>query len=628
MVDEEQKVATLADIEAIEQIPFEERITAANTYEFLLQGAEKDPEKVALWFMMTGADYKHATPTTYKEFVANINRTANMLSSLGVRKGDVVSIVAVNMPQYHYAIWGTEAIGAIINPINPLLGANQMRDIMNTARTKVLFTMPTFPGVDVWEKVESIKAEIPTLENIIHVIGAGIPDVAISFMKTLGDYNGEGLDNPVPVGPQDIAAYFHTGGTTGMPKIAQHTHMNEMALAWQIGKVAGMSESTLFLCGLPLFHVNGVFVTGLAPFHAGGTVVLLTPGGYRDQGVLKNFWKIIEKFKATSFSGVPTLYAGLLQVPIGDADISSLEYAICGAAPMSVNLFTAFQEYAGTKIVEGYGLTEGTCVSTLNPVYGERRVGSVGIRLPYQPLKIAILDVEGKYERDAEVDEIGNVSIKGPNVFPGYLQEEYNKKAFLDDEREWFNTGDLGRIDADGYLWLTGRSKELIKRGGHMINPADIEDPLTKHPAVSVVAAIGKPDPHSGEVPIAYIQLKEGAEASEEELLEFAAQNIGERAAVPKEIKILDQLPMTAVGKIFKPALIWEATKLVYEAEISGGLGEAGELVTVDVGEDKLHGTGVHIQIKPAPEESQDSIEARLKDILRDYTIFWEVELV
>jgi fatty-acyl-CoA synthase len=581
--------------------------------------------------MMSGNDYKKATPITYKQFLGRIHQTANMLSSLGVKKGDVVSIVAVGLPQYHFAIWGTEAIGAIVNPINPMLGPNQIKDILVTAKTKVLFTVPTFPGIDVWEKVQSIKDAIPTLEKIVHLMGPGIPGVAISYMDTIGTYNGAGLDHPVQVGPQDIAAYFHTGGTTGVPKIAQHTHLNEMALAWQIGAAAKMDETKVILCGLPLFHVNGVFVTGLAPFHFGATVVLLTPGGYRDLTVIKEFYNIIEHFKANCFSGVPTLFAGLLQVPKGSANISSLDFAICGAAPMSVNLFNAFQQYTGLKIIEGYGLTEGTCASAVNPVDGEQRVGSIGIRLPYQQMKIAILDASGKYVRDAAVNEIGIVTMRGPNVFPGYLQEEFNKGAFIDDKREWLNTGDLGRMDKEGYFWLTGRAKELIIRGGHNINPADIEDPLTKHPAVSVVAAIGKPDPYAGEVPIAYVQLKQGIQETPElqqELLKFAAENIGERAAVPKEIHILKQIPLTAVGKIFKPALHWEAIKQVYNEELAAGLKDTGDLVSVDVGEDKVRGTIAHIRIRPSPGKSRDGIEARVKEILRNYTFYWDISLV
>jgi fatty-acyl-CoA synthase len=292
-----------------------------------------------------------------------------------------------------------------------------------------------------------------------------------------------------------------------------------------------------------MFHGNATMATGLVPFSIGGHVVLLSPSGYRDPSIMQNFYKIVEYYRAVTFSCVPTILSVLLDIPKQGEDISSLRYAGCGAAPLSMDVFRRFEARSGMKIIEGYGLTEGTLCSTLNPMYGEKKIGSVGIRIPYQELKVFVESPDGF--REAETDEIGNVCIKGPNVFPGYLEKEHNKGIWIKDG--WLNTGDMGRLDVDGYLWLTGRKKELIIRGGHNIDPAIIEEPLYRHPQVKFAAAVGQPDPHAGEIPVAYVQLKEGASSTSGQILEYLKKEVGERAAIPKEVFILREIPLTPI---------------------------------------------------------------------------------
>jgi fatty-acyl-CoA synthase len=306
-----------------------------------------------------------------------------------------------------------------------------------------------------------------------------------------------------------------------------------------------------------MFHVNGVLVTGLLPFSRGAHVIIGTPSGYRGDGVIKHFWELVEHHRINFFSGVPTVYAALMQQPTQGRDLGSLEYGLCGAAPLPVELMRAFQASTGLKILEGYGLTEGTCVSTCNPPLGERRTGSIGLRLPLQAMKAVVLDDAGAYLRDCAVGEAGVLAISGPNVFAGYRDPDQDKGLWLDlgDGRRWMNTGDLGWQDADGYFYLTGRKKELIIRGGHNIDPASIEEPLHRHPAVQIAAAVGRPDVHAGELPVAYVQLKPGVRATEDELLSFARDQISERAAMPKAIRLVAAMPLTGVGKIFKPEL-------------------------------------------------------------------------
>jgi fatty-acyl-CoA synthase len=416
---------------------------------------------------------------------------------------------------------------------------------------------------------------------------------------------------------------YHTGGTTGTPKLAPHTHFNEAAMTFMIGQAGELGVGETILCGLPLFHVNGTTVTGSFPFSVGARVVLLSPMGYRDPTLWPNFYKIVEHYKAVSFSAVPTILSVLLDVPKGNVDISSLRYLICGAAPLSVELFQRFEKATGMRILEGYGLTEGTCASSINPLYGESRVGSIGIRLPYQEMKVFVLDDDGKAARDAAPNEIGSICIKGPNVFKGYLDQAHNKSLYP--QEGWVNTGDLGRQDAEGYFWLTGRKKELIIRGGHNIDPMSIEEPLYRLAGVKVAAAVGAPDAHAGEVPVAYVELQEGAGLSEEAIMDHLKKEVGERAAVPRQVVILNQIPLTPVGKIFKPALRWDAISRVYTQQLEG-LAPLCDGFQVQVTEDKVHGSLAVIEVTGA-KVSADEIRAKASELLARFTVRYQVEM-
>ncbi len=637
-------IATMADVEAIEAVPLEQRNLPPNTYEALRRGVTLNPEGMALAFFLQAADYAKPVRYSFRELFGHITRAANMFHDLGIRPGKVVSMLLPNLPEAHFTIWGGEAAG-IVNPINPLLEPEVIADIMRAAETQVLVTLGPFPGTDIWPKALEAAAQVPTLKTILRVDlaqhvpgikrwpakflawkagrGTSAPVPVLNFHKTLAKYPADRLVSGRQIAPDEIAAYFHTGGTTGTPKLAQHTHFNEVFDAWAAAQFLELGTDKVMFCGLPLFHVNAVIVTGLIPWMHGTSVVLGPPQGYRAPGLFENFWKIVEHYRINFFSGVPTVYSALLNVPI-NADVSSLEYAICGAAPMPVEVFREFEKRTGIRILEGYGLTEGTCVSSVNPPAGERRIGSIGFRLPYQPMKIVELDSDGNYVRDCERNEIGVVVIQGPNVFPGYKEEVHNRSAWVEDANgRWLNTGDLGRQDEDGYFWLTGRRKELIIRGGHNIDPKLIEDPLHKHPAVALAAAVGRPDPRVGEVPVVYVQLAPGQQATEEELLAFAREHVGERAAVPKRVYILDKMPTTAVGKIFKPALVWREVEDVYREVVSGVDGVAA--VEVKVGPDKLHGMVAHITVRPAPGVDRADLEARIRQALGHYTIVYQL---
>jgi len=622
---EELKIKNLADIEKFERVPIEQRLPYLTTYDMLKHGAAINPEATALSFFLSGENYANPSQVTYGDFLAQITRTANLFHDLGVGPRDVITYLLPNLPQTHYVLWGGEAAG-IVNPINPMLEASTIREICQAAGTKVLVALGEFEGSDIWEKVLIVRKDLPKLRAIIRVMGPGDEKEGIyGYDEAITGYQGDKLDSGRVIDPDDIASMYHTGGTTGTPKLAPHTHFNEAAMVLMLSSATELKTGETTLCGLPLFHVNGTTVTGSMPFSIGAHVVLLGVSGYRDPTVIQNFYKIVEHYRAVTFSSVPTVLSVLLDIPKGDADISSLRFAVCGAAPLSVELFKRFEAHSGMKIIEGYGLTEGTCVSSVNPYHGEQKVGSIGIRIPYHEMKVFVLDDENRFVREAETDEIGSVCIKGPNVFKGYLDETHNRGIWP--KEEWFNTGDLGRQDKDGYFWLTGRKKELIIRGGHNIDPAAIEEPLYRLDGVQLAAAVGRPDPHAGEVPVVYVQLQEGAELTEDKILDYLKREMGERAAIPKDVFVIEQIPLTPVGKIFKPALRWEAIEQVYRKELQV-LGDMVDSVNVKVMEDKVHGSLAVIIIKPAPQVSNEEIEGKVSRILTRYTVKYRLELV
>jgi fatty-acyl-CoA synthase len=571
----------------------------ASTYEMIRNGAIFAPGAPALSFFLTADQHRNPETWDYRQLFARITQTASFFHRLGATKETRIAFVLPNLPETHFAIWGGEAAGIVV-ALNPLLeGA-----ALDAAGAEILVTLAPFPGVDLWSKLQPVLARVPTLKHLVLVdladrvrgprsiaaklaqrrevlrrhglfgIRRAVPKrIAIhDFTRSLCREDTRALASGRRFSPDDASSWFCTGGTTGLPKLAMRTHGNEVANARSTAQLLGdgIGVGKVVFCGLPLFHVNAALVTGLVAFSRGAHVILGTPQGYRGPGVVPRFWEIVEHHRVNFFSGVPTLYASLLDVPIGAHDVSSLEFALCGAAPMPTEVFRAFEARTGVRILEGYGLTEATCVSSANPPRGERRLGSIGLAVPGQKMKCVVLDDRGHYARDCAADEVGVVVVAGPNVFRGYRDPRHDAGLWIDcgDGERWLNTGDLGRRDRDGYFWLTGRRKELIIRGGHNIDPAAIEEPLHRHPGVQLAAAVGRPDVHAGELPIAYVQLKEGASVSEGELAEHLRREIAERAALPKQVRIVDAMPLTGVGKIYKPALKRSEAKDALEAAL------------------------------------------------------------
>jgi fatty-acyl-CoA synthase len=458
-------VKSLADIAAIEAVPLAERALPESTYAALAASAKRGPDRTALTFFLSAERLGKTHVWTYADLITNVTRAANLFASLGITADRPAACVLPNLPETHFTIWGGEAAGAAL-AINPMLEPKQISNLMRSARVSVLVTLAPALNPKTWPALASEVASLPDLKAIafvdmadyldeqfrqaarasIQAAASGLSLKVVNFRDVMRGQPSDRLVTGREIRGADLSSCVCTGGTTGSPKIAVRTHRNEVFDAWAASSLTETDGSPrTVLCGLPLFHVNGQLVTGLQPWMRGDHVVLATPDGYRGKNVIARFWDIVARFGVSTFSGVPTLYSAVLETPIGDNDLSSLKFAICGAAPMPLALIRAFEAKTGLKIVEGYGLTEGGCVSSVNPPEGGRPPGSIGLPIPYQRMAAVVLDANGRYERMAEIDEIGVIAINGPNVFSGYLDPQHNNGVWIDiDGERWLNTGDLG----------------------------------------------------------------------------------------------------------------------------------------------------------------------------------------
>ncbi len=618
--------SSIADRDRVESRPYETQDVPATIYRTLTRTKDRFPARPALSFQLLSDPHSRSCTLTWNELHERVTETANLFRDLGVGPGDTVAYLLPNCPEAAITLLAGATAG-IVNPINPLLEAEHIAAILRETRAKVLVTLKAFPRTDVAQKAADAAALAPNVRTILQVdlnryLGGPkkwlVPLVrprvkvahkakVVDFEAAVSKHRHDALSFEDP--EQDrVAAYFHTGGTTGTPKLAQHK-ASGMIYNGFLGGSLLFDENDVLMCPLPMFHVFAAYPILMSCVYSGAHLVMPTPAGYRGDGVFDNFWKLIERWRATFLITVPTAIAALMQRPV-NADVSSLRTAISGSAPLPIELYNRFKAATGVEIAEGYGLTEATCLVSCNPVDGLKKVGSVGIPLPYTEVRILRRTPEGFHE--CGTDEIGEICVSNFGVFEGsiYTEADQNRDLFADGR--FLRTGDLGRLDPDGYLWITGRAKDLIIRGGHNIDPAVIEEALTSHPAVAIAGAIGQPDAFAGELPCAYVELVGGASATVDDLLEHARAHITERAAMPKHVEILPELPKTAVGKVFKPELRKMAIKRVYDAALDG----CGSHVT-EVVDDKKRGLVAKLSRAPGCDEA--AVTERLGSFTRPW---------
>ena len=592
-----------SDLAAIEAVPLAERGLPESTYALLLRAAGWWPDHPATTVLPEAARWREPVRRTFAELLADVHRYANLLRDLGVRRGDAVALLSPNCADLVPATLAAQLAG-IAAPLNGGLSRDHLGELLRRSGARVLITAGPELAPEIWDTARTLAAELDVV-LVLRPTGASAALPAIEGVR-VGDLaelsstmDTSGFSGEPPVA-SDLAALFHTGGTTGAPKLAAHAHANEVADAWMIAANSLLDVGSVVFAALPLFHVNALVVTLLAPLFKGQHAVWAGPLGYREPALYGEFWKIVEHHRIAAMSAVPTVYAVLAQCPV-DADIASLRFAMVGASPLPAAVREGFQAHTGVTLVEGYGLTEATCASARS-FPDVPRPGTVGQRLPYQRMKV----VHPETGEELPNGETGVLAISGPTVFPGYVVGRNEDGYVLDGLGKlrdgWLNTGDLARLDADGFVHLAGRAKDLIIRGGHNIDPALIEDVLLAHPQVTAAGAVGRPDEHSGEVPVAYVTLVHGATVTEDELRAWAAERVPERAAAPKAVTVLDALPVTDVGKPYKLALRADATRRaiaealapfegVVEALIEDGTVVAAVTLPSDVDESKVAAT-------------------------------------
>lgn len=448
---------------------------------------------------------------TNAEFLKLIQYAAGRLFEAGVRAGDVVAVKLPNRIELIVTLFAAWRLGAAATPINPGLTATEVDFQLADSRATVLVSIDAAAGAT--------------------VIG---PDELVQPATAVAPHHEAAGD--------ELALLIYTSGTTGRPKGVELTHRNISSMAQAMVGAMEFDADAHSLLILPLFHVNGIVVSVLSPLMAGGQATIT--GRFRPQ----TFFDVVERVQPTYFSAVPAIYAMLAALPDDvTPDTSSVRFAVCGAAPMPVELIDKFEARFGIPIVEGYGLSEGTCASACNPVHGVRKPGTVGPALP--GLEVAIVDPQGnRLPKGGR----GEVVVSGPTVMRGYLNRpDETAKTVVNG---WLHTGDIGFLDTDGYLTLVDRAKDMIIRGGENIYPKEIESVMYSHRSVHEVAVVGRPDPVLGEVPVAFVCFVEGVGDCVEELREHLAGRLA-KYKLPVTISSLPELPKNPVGKIDKPAL-------------------------------------------------------------------------
>ncbi|MET3374822.1 fatty-acyl-CoA synthase [Variovorax boronicumulans] len=616
-------VRGLADIRRLEETPLEEALTVRSTYELFRNSGAAFGNKTALTFLRSGNPADEPIRWSYAQLLAGIHQTANLLHTLGVGPEDAVAVLLPGCLEYHLALWGGEAAG-IVQPLNPLLTDEKLVALMTAGRAKVLIAYGSDSESGMWSKAMRLRGQVPTLTTVLRVAphdeapgaAGALPEGVAEFDALRAAQPSDRLVSGRDIASTDIAAYFHTGGTTGAPKLARHSHGAQVFTAWASVQLAGMNEQGISINGYPLFHVAGVLPASLSSLSAGVEVIIPTPSLLRNKEVLANYWKLVEKYRPTSLSAVPTVLAALANVPLDGADISSITYCRTGAAVLAPELAARFERLFGLHVHESLGMTEMAGISTITPPGVNGPAGCVGFRLPYAQVRIVALDENGNAsDREVAQGETGMVLFKSPNVFSGFVDPADNAKAFTADG--WLATGDLGWMDAEERLHLTGRSKDLIIRSGHNIDPKTIEDALGAHPAVQLCAAVGAPDAYAGELPVIFATLVPGASATEDELLAFTSARVDEAPARPKWVSVIATMPMTNVGKIYKPELRAMAARQVVAATVAEvcaalGVGDAAQPAVTTEGESL-----VHVQIDAAATGAQAAaLQERLQKAL------------
>ncbi len=543
-------------------------------HNFVESAARQFPNKTAIKMVLRYLPFGICIngSLTYAQLWNQINRFAAALSKLGVRKGDRVAVMLPNMPQYVVAFFGALRAGAIVVNTNPTYTARELEHQLKDSGAETIIMLSSL-----YERLQTVRDNVPIRNVIIadvHEYVGGIfknmvartlrkEGLLVDVAEGDGVYHwqtvmGMGTTAPdVEVDPEDVALFQYTGGTTGVPKAAMLTHRNLVANTIQVGAwlPTAARGQPVVMGALPFFHVYGMTVALLYGMYVAGTVVILP-----NPRPIDNVMKAIHHERCTLFPGVPTMYIAIVNHPeVSKYDLRSVEACISGAAPLPVEVQQKFEAITGGRLVEGYGLTEASPVTHANPIYGKRKPGSIGLPFPSTDARIVDLNTG----EPLPVGEVGELCIKGPQVMKGYWNRP-DETAITIDEEGWLHTGDIAKMDEEGYFYIVDRKKDIIIASGYNIIPREVEEVLYKHPKVLEAVVAGVPDPYRGETVKAYIVLKEGEQATADEIIAFCREHLAPYK-VPRLVEFRSELPKSQVGKFLRRVLVEEEKKKLAE---------------------------------------------------------------
>ena len=578
----EISVRSGADVARIEaEMTLEQRLPERSVLDVFVNAAHRDPERTALTMLMTGASDEQPRRVSYCELLGLVRRAANLFATLAGSRPSVAYMLP-SLVETHATLWGAESAGYAV-PINFLLQPEPIAALLEATGARILVALGPHPALDIWPKARALRERLPGL-TLLRVAPSGTAPLeagVLDFHAALMAQPDDRLVFGEPGRDDDVAAYFHTGGTTGTPKLVAHTHRGQLVAALGGVLMGGLRAGDTSTGTLPLFHVGGTISGALSVFMAGAGLLIMSPTGLRNPAMVKGFWRLIAQYGATRVGAVPTSIGAVLDVPIDGADLGRIRVGFTGAASLPVAVGARFREVTGRALNEVYGMTEASGLIAMHPPGDEWGDGSVGWALPYTQVIVCKPGDDGLLGPACAPHEIGVITVRGPHVSPGYRNPAHNAGVIAGGV---LNSGDLGYTDEQGRLHIAGRAKDLIIRGGHNIDPLMIENALAAHPAVALAAAVGMPDAYAGELPVCYVMLKPGASVSEDALHDHAQRAIGERPAWPKQIHIVENIPLTSVGKIYKPQLRCDAAARLVARVVREQCGVADARVQVSEG--------------------------------------------
>lgn len=609
-------VLSIEDIVAIEAAPYDQNVAAHSLYDLLKATAGLHPDRPALTTLRQDALPEPETSLTHGELLAEVTRAANLFCELQGGEEGVIAILCPTLPEVPVALIAAQVVG-VVSTINYLLSVEAIADLLEAEGAATLLA----PGFDrdpaIAEKAARVLAQAPGIKRILHFGEIAPIERSLSYTDALQSHRYDRLNFPALADRTRICALFHTGGTTGRPKLVRLTHGNQIHAAWSFAQVHGLNEHDVVINGFPLFHVGGTITTGLSVTAAGGHVIIPSPYALRKPEVVENYWRIVERYRATIVSGVPTSIASISDVPVEGFDLSSVRMGLTGGAVCPRAVSERFESRTGVRLYETYGMTETAAAIAFNPGRGERVAGSVGFRAPYSETRIAKRDSAGNWA-SCPRQTSGSVLVRGPQVFPGYVDPAHNSGVL--DPSGWLVTGDIGYLTEDQRLVLTGREKDLIIRGGHNIDPAAIEEVANAFPGVQYSVAVAMPDAYAGEAPMVFAVPAPGRTIDLDALKAHLAEHVLEPPARPKRVALLEALPMTAVGKIFKPALRDLAAREAALVEVARIFGPDVK-ATADVAKDDKQRTVVTIAVASGDAALRQRLAAELAKLPQIYVL-------